>query len=136
MRTVLTDEKIILLQKRQGYGIIEYGIIYIIDRSMIEMTTEIRVNDGILTAKPIGRLDSATSGEFETQLLPHITGDLQGVIIDMSCVDYISSKGLRVLVSAYRAHGGKKIDLVGVNRSVLEVLRLSGMLKVFAVKEG
>ncbi|HBL40910.1 MAG TPA: anti-sigma factor antagonist [Ruminococcaceae bacterium] len=84
---------------------------------------------------PMGRLDSTTAGEFEANALPLITDAVASFTVDMNEVDFISSKGLRVLVSAHKKLNGKKLILVGVNNSVKEVLKLSGLLKIFDVRE-
>jgi len=92
------------------------------------------LNNGLLTVTPIGRLDSTTSGELDEKLKNDITDDVNSLVIDMAQVDYISSKGLRVLVTAYRTLAGRSMQLINLNNSVTEVLRLSGMLKFFQVK--
>lgn len=98
------------------------------------MEVNVNRNENELTVAPIGRLDSNTSGDFETVLNENFTEDCEKLIIDFTNVDFISSKGLRVIVSVYKALNNRKLEMVGANASVLEVFRLSGLLKVMDVK--
>lgn len=91
-------------------------------------------SDNILTIEPVGRLDSATSGEFQEVLEREFTEGIQKLVIDFSKVDFISSKGLRVLVSTYKSLNGREMEIINTNDAVQEVFRLSGLLKVFTVK--
>jgi len=99
------------------------------------MTIQTRNENGILTVKPMGRLDSTTAGELDQKLQAELAASVEKLVIDMSGVDFISSKGLRVLVSAYRQLSGKEMVIEGAGSSVMDVFRLSGLLKVFTVHE-
>jgi len=91
--------------------------------------------DGHITVKPMGRLDSLTAGDFETELNQIINDEIKSLTIDLEAVDFVSSKGLRVLVGAYKKMNGKDVILDNANSSIMEVLRLSGLLKVFKINE-
>ena len=98
------------------------------------MTIETFENGSCLTVTPIGRVDSVASDELQAVLEKQFTPDRDQLILDFAQVDYISSKGLRVLVSVYKALGGRKMEIVHANASVTEVLRISGMLHYFVLK--
>jgi len=91
--------------------------------------------DGNITLTPDGRLDSLTAGDFENAVNDALGWDINSLTIDLKDVDFVSSKGLRVLVGAYKKLDGKDMYLEHVNSSVMEVLKLSGLLKVFKVNE-
>lgn len=91
------------------------------------------LSDSILTVAPEGRLDSATSGEFSDYLGEHFTEEMKGLILDFSRVDFISSKGLRVLVTLYKQLNGRTLEITGANTSVQEAFYLSGFTKIFRV---
>lgn len=95
------------------------------------MKIDVKNSDGELFIKPEGTLDSVTSTELEEVLAKELTDDVKSLRFDFSGVDFISSKGLRVLVAAYRKMNGRKMQIENMNDSVQEVLRLSGLLKVF-----
>lgn len=100
----------------------------------VKMDINISRNEKELTVGPVGRLDSSTSGDFETALKSNFTDEVETLIIDFGEVDFISSKGLRVLISAYKSLGSRKMEIVNANPSVREILRLSGLLKVIEIK--
>lgn len=90
--------------------------------------------NGILTIAPVGRLDSATSDEFAEFVNGLFTEDTPKLVVDFADVDFISSKGLRVMVSIYKQLNGREMEIINANTSVVEVFRISGLLKVFNVK--
>lgn len=90
--------------------------------------------ENVLTVVPEGRLDSSTGDEFGRFLDEHFTEDVEKIVFDFSGVDYISSKGLRILVSVYKDLKGRNMEIVNANTSVQEILRISGLTKVFNVK--
>ena len=88
------------------------------------------------TFKPIGRLDTTTSGTTEKELLALLTGDVNSIDMDMSSLAYISSAGLRVLLvvaKAAKARGGTLV-LTGIKPAILEVLKISGFDRIIAIQ--
>lgn len=98
------------------------------------MTIKQAKNGNELTVTPVGRLDSATSGEFESFLNVNFTSDVEKLILDFSEIDFISSKGLRIIVSVYKTLNGRKLEIINTNPSVKEVFQLSGLLGVLDIK--
>ncbi len=93
------------------------------------------INDGGITVAPEGRLDALNAGEFGAVLNESINDELKALTIDLAGVDYISSMGLRTLVSAYHRMNGKAVILINVNSSVMEVLNLTGLSQMFGINE-
>ncbi|MEA3543596.1 MAG: STAS domain-containing protein [Thermodesulfobacteriota bacterium] len=87
-----------------------------------------------------GRLDAITASEFEAQCDIWLSQDEIEIVVEMSGVDYISSAGLRsILTSAkkLKARGGE-LRFCGLTGMVAEVFQMSGfamMFKLFATKE-
>ncbi len=81
-----------------------------------------------------GRLDTTTAPELENEL----KGSLEGVTeltMDFSKLDYISSAGLRVLLSAHkimRDRGGMKVT--HVNEIVKEVFDVTGFADILNIE--
>ena len=98
------------------------------------MTIDKKIDGNTLVAVINGRIDSSTSDEFSSFLDDNFKSENDKITLDFSNVDFISSKGLRVLVSLYKSLSGRKMEIIGANASVKDVLRLSGLLKVFDVK--
>ena len=65
------------------------------------MTLQKIANGSQLTVEIEGRLDTSTAPEFESFVNDNIAGVAE-LIIDMKNLDYISSAGLRVLLSAQK----------------------------------
>ena len=97
------------------------------------MKVDIELKEDVLTLTPDGRLDSASADFFTEAFEENRTEAVTTLVADLEKVDYISSKGLRVLVKARKDMNGSLI-IKNANASVLEVLRLSGLSKVFQVE--
>lgn len=80
------------------------------------------------------RLDSSTAPQFDEVLQKEIQDVQNSLYINLKNVDFVSSIGLRVLVSAYKALNGKQMIIKDANSSVIEVLKLSGLLSVFTIE--
>jgi anti-anti-sigma factor len=83
----------------------------------------------------MGRLDSASAGTFENQLLALFESSGARVLVDFSGLEYVSSAGLRVvLMGAKKARQTQgKMALCGLRPDVREVFEVSGFLKIIDV---
>lgn len=98
------------------------------------MTINGIMEEGILVATIEGRIDSVTSDTLETYIDVNVTDEIQGLTLDFADVDFISSKGLRVLVATKKKLGSRELLITHANSAVMEVFRLSGLLKIFKVE--
>jgi anti-sigma B factor antagonist len=82
---------------------------------------------------PIGRIDSAEASDFENVITTLQDSKRNKIVIDCSQLDYISSAGLRVLVSALKAakHHNGNVVLYNVNENVRSTLTLVGLQTIF-----
>ena len=72
-----------------------------------------------------GRLDTTTSPKLEAELKQSITG-VTGLTIDMAALEYISSSGLRVLLSAQKVMNKQgSMVIKNVNETIMDVAILS-----------
>ena len=86
--------------------------------------------DGKLTLAPLGRLDTVTSPELEAAI------DYDGVnelVFDLAGIDYVSSAGLRVLLSAQKKMAGGKMTIVNACAPVREVFAITGFSDIFTI---
>lgn len=97
--------------------------------------TSIATANDIHTLTLSGRLDSATSSEFEKTVQGIFATPGCRVVMDFASLEYISSAGLRViLMAAKRAkQGDGRLLLCGLLPHVREVFELSGFLKIIEV---
>lgn len=90
------------------------------------MTVEKLQNGSCVTLKAEGRIDATTAPELENAVsaLPETISEL---IIDFERVTYISSAGLRVLLSAHKAMAEKgEMKITGVNADIAEIFNVTG----------
>lgn len=81
-----------------------------------------------LTLKPIGRVDTLTAPELEAAV---VVDGIAELVFDLEAVDYISSAGLRVLLSAQKTMAGKSMKIAHVAPSVREVFDITGFSDIF-----
>ena len=97
------------------------------------MTISKTVNGTELTLALEGRLDTVTAPELEKELKESLDG-AERLILDFSKLDYISSAGLRVLLSAHKmmvSKGGMKVT--NVNEIVAEVFEVTGFADILDI---
>ena len=89
----------------------------------------------LLIVRPFGQLDSDSSPALEKTLLEALEGGDRKLLIDMSGISYISSRGLRVfLLLAKRAKAADaRIAACSLQAFVKEVFELSGFLQLLDV---
>ena len=81
-----------------------------------------------------GRIDSTNANELGGALMTEINaGNLQ-LVVDLASVDYMSSAGLREIVSALKKVRGKgDLRLARPSERVLEVLEMAGLDTIFQI---
>ena len=79
--------------------------------------------------KAIGRIDSNTAPDLETSFNGIIDGGKAGIVFDMSEVDFISSRGLWVLLETQKTckKNKGKLVLVNVSENMQQSLDLAGV---------
>ena len=82
-----------------------------------------------------GRVDSSTAPELESQLNLLVDGGKNHIVLDLKDVEYMSSAGLRAMVSTLKKVKRVNGDLRLANPSprVEEVLRLAGLTSIFSI---
>ena len=90
------------------------------------MTIKRKQNGTTLNVSVNGRIDTATSPEFEAGIKPHLSG-IESLVIDFASVNYVSSAGLRVLLSLHKTMMAQgEMKLVNVNEAVNDVFEVTG----------
>ncbi|MBQ3379805.1 MAG: STAS domain-containing protein [Clostridia bacterium] len=91
-------------------------------------------NNGSLTVSIEGRLDTATSPELDAELkaqFPEITE----LIIDMEKLEYLSSAGLRVLLSAQKIMNKQgSMTVKNVNETIMEIFEITGFSDILTIE--
>ena len=96
------------------------------------MKIEKKLENGCLTLKVEGRLDTNTSPELEAEVK---TDGVKEVIFDFAGLEYISSAGLRVLMGAQKAMmaDGGKVKILNPNAMVKGVFDMTGLSGIFEI---
>ena len=98
------------------------------------MEIQVNKNDNIVIEIK-GRLDTTTSPLLERKIKETVI-DRDLVIIDFKELEYISSAGLRVLLSIKKMleASGKKLEIHNVNEVINEVFTVTGFVNVLNIK--
>lgn len=82
-----------------------------------------------------GRMDALTAGEFEKQCCQCMEAGDAKIVADMGGVDYISSAGLRSILSAAKKLRGAQgeIRFCGLSGMVNDVFTVSGFAAMFKI---
>ena len=92
------------------------------------------VNGSTLNVALEGRLDTVTAPELE-QALKGSMDIAEALVMDFAKLDYISSAGLRVLLSAHKTMSKKDgMKVVNVNEIVKEVFDVTGFVDILDIE--
>ncbi len=99
------------------------------------MNTKISEKDGRILLSVSGELDTLAADAFKDSLKPLFDRSSEGlaVDVDLSDLNYIASKGLRVFLMFQQeitSHGGS-VKVVNATDTVREVFDLTGFSKIF-----
>ena len=97
------------------------------------MTVEkIKAGD-VLKAIVCGRVDTATAPLLEKELMDDIE-NVGKLILDFHGLDYISSAGLRVLLTMQKYMNERgTMKVVGVSRTVYEIFEVTGFTEILTI---
>lgn len=90
-------------------------------------------NEKELTITVKGKIDTTTSPDFENEILDEM-GNFDSLILDLTDLEYISSAGLRVLISIAKKLKPQNIPVtIKVNDTIKEILVMSGFDKILNI---
>ena len=99
------------------------------------MLNIVKKQDGdTLTVKLDGRLDTNTAPDFQTEMEPLLNG-ISKLVLDFEKLDYISSAGLRVLLTFEQEmeEQEKTLEVTHVNDIIHDVFDLTGFLDILTI---
>ena len=90
--------------------------------------------DGKAVISLEGRLDTSTSPDLEKALVD-ILPELTELTLDFEKLEYISSAGLRVLLSAQKAMNKQgKMTVAHVNETISEIFEVTGFTDILTIE--
>ena len=98
------------------------------------MTINTAKNGAELTICVAGRLDTTTAPDLEKTLKESLDG-ITALTFDFEKLDYISSAGLRVLLSAQKTMAKQgSMKIIHVNELVMEVFDVTGFADILTIE--
>jgi anti-sigma B factor antagonist len=105
--------------------------------ALLTILSERAPDSPIMILRLMGRLDASTVGQLERALSDAQQSGVRAILIDLSQLVYVSSSGLRVMLSARSAirKKGGDIFLCALSHSVREVFDMVGFSAIFSLFE-
>ena len=100
------------------------------------MNIQKKLEGQTLTLALEGRLDTTTAPELEAVVRSSLEG-VGSLVMDLAGLDYLSSAGLRVLLSAQKQMNRKKGKMVvrHVCETIMEVFDMTGFSDILTIEE-
>ncbi|MEM8502350.1 MAG: anti-sigma factor antagonist [Cyanobacteria bacterium P01_D01_bin.1] len=100
------------------------------------MEINITTVDKIKVVAVSGDIDASTAPTAQQEILP-VAQESEPILLDLTEVEYMSSAGLRVLLSVYRQVTAKDIPfvLVGLSEELQDTMSVTGFLDFFTICE-
>ena len=97
-------------------------------------TLSISRGDGPVVLNVAGRIDSSNAWDFDRTIQGLLRGSDMKLVMDCGKLRYISSAGLRVILTlARRFKPPKKFALTSLSQDIAEILRISGFDQIIAI---
>ena len=98
---------------------------------MLNIQKTVENNTAVFTLE--GRLDTVTGSEFERVLVETLP-DLTDLTLDLTGLDYLSSAGLRILLSAQKQMNRQgEMKITGVNETIAEIFEVTGFSTILTI---
>lgn len=99
---------------------------------MFEITKNIENQKAVLALK--GKLDTTTAPELD-KTINEIISDINELVFDFADLQYISSAGLRVLLSAQKTMNNKgEMKVCNVCETVMEIFDVTGFSDILTIE--
>lgn len=94
-----------------------------------------KTKDGTsLTFALEGRLDTTTAPQLESELKSSIDG-IDKLFLDFASLEYISSAGLRILLSAQKTMNKQgSMVIKNVNEDVMDIFHITGFVDILTIE--
>ena len=99
------------------------------------MEIQTKKENGNVTVRLVGRLDTTTAPELEKMVREELTGG-PSLVFDLEKLNYISSAGLRIFLIAQKLMKGHgELKLINVAETVLEIFEMTGFTDFLMIEE-
>ena len=98
------------------------------------MTIEKNLNGKELTVTIAGRLDTSTAPKLESEIKESIQ-DISKLVLDFTSLEYLSSAGLRVLLSTQKTMNKQgEMIIKNVNDTINEIFEVTGFIDILTLE--
>ena len=99
------------------------------------MTIDKKANGTELTMAFGGRMDTSTAPQFEAELKKSLDG-VEKLVLDFENLEYISSAGLRVILTAQKIMNKKGTMVIrNVGEVIFEVFEITGFIDILTIEK-
>lgn len=92
-------------------------------------------NGGTLKLELEGRLDTVTAPQLE-EALKDSTASVTELVFDLTKLEYISSAGLRVLLSMQKIMNKQgQMKILGANDNIMEIFEVTGFVDILNIEK-
>lgn len=94
------------------------------------------LTNGVLTLEIDGRIDTMTAPELDEELKQSVTKNVKSLILDFAKVEYMTSAGIRVIMSAEKVMAKQgQMKLIHVNNLINEIFDMMGLTELLSLSE-
>ena len=98
------------------------------------MTIEKIIHGNDMTLSLAGRLDTTTAPQLEAELKESLAG-VKHLVLDVKALEYLSSAGLRVLLSTQKLMNKQGSMVVrGANETITEIFEVTGFCDILTLE--
>lgn len=100
----------------------------------MDMTTQLTNHGGQVTLTLVGKLDTSAAQVLSAELEQRLSGldHIESLVLDANGLEYISSSGLRILLTLAKRY--KDFRIIGVQPTVYDVLSMTGFTEIMNVE--
>jgi len=102
----------------------------------VSVQVSVLEKDGWVVVAVTGRIDAPAAADLEASLAGALSAEPPRLALDLAGVDYLSSPGLRVLLTSLKAvhRWGGALRLLAPKAHIRHVLAVSGLERVFEIR--
>lgn len=95
----------------------------------------IEYDQGAAVFRLEGRMDATSAPLLEKKLAEHISDGKTKLVLDFAKVDYLSSAGMRLLLSTTKKlkEGSGGVHLCSVSEEVMEIIKMAGFERIIRI---
>ena len=98
------------------------------------MTISKKQNGKVVELAPEGRLDTITAPELDAEIAKIAEEDIEGLVLNFEKLEYISSAGLRVLLSSQKTMNRQgTMRVSGANETILDIFEVTGFSEILTL---